>query len=272
MITQHNYTEVEVDEMVRRKQAVDLSEVSLGHEELEKAVVLEERLQKLLAKNEERKKHNSDDVLRINEINRRNREANIQQDLHAQELNDAMNQKMTSAERLQFVRANQMTMYMSRDKLEKNLAEGKLIKLHDGRVMTSNKLHVVEALPDDLLDKVKGVGEKKATDGLEIDIDRLLAKQQERKQKDAERMAAKRKEREGQVEFVGATPTNVQEMANATIRIKDDDGSWMTLRSPAEIMKEKKNKTVVSEKAKASRKGITVKEYFDRVKKRRVAQ
>ncbi|KAG6586977.1 RNA polymerase-associated protein RTF1 [Phytophthora cinnamomi] len=287
MITQHNYTEAEVDEMVRRKQAVGLSAVSLGVQRVrlerdlraaqdmknfEKAVVLEERLQKLLAKNEERKKHNSDDVLRINEINRRNREANIQQDLHAQELNDAMNQKMTSAERLQFVRANQMTMYMSRDKLEKNLAEGKLIKLHDGRVMTSNKLHVVEALPDDLLDKVKGVGEKKATDGLEIDIDRLLAKQQERKQKDAERMAAKRKEREGQVEFVGATPTNVQEMANATIRIKDDDGSWMTLRSPAEIMKEKKNKTVVSEKAKASRKGITVKEYFDRVKKRRVAQ
>ncbi|KAG6587201.1 RNA polymerase-associated protein RTF1 [Phytophthora cinnamomi] len=73
---------------------------SPGHEELEKAVVLEERLQKLLAKNEERKKHNSDDVLRINEINRRNREANIQQDLHAQELNDAMNQKMTCAERL----------------------------------------------------------------------------------------------------------------------------------------------------------------------------
>lgn len=61
-------------------------------------------------------------------------------------------------------------------------------------------------------------------------------------------------------------------MANATIRIKDDDGSWMTLRAPSEIMKEKKNKTVVSEKVKASRKGITVKEYFDRVKKRRVAQ
>ncbi|KAJ8572004.1 hypothetical protein ON010_g4830 [Phytophthora cinnamomi] len=115
MITQHNYTEAEVDEMVRRKQAVGLSAVSLGVQRVrlerdlraaqdmknfEKAVVLEERLQKLLAKNEERKKHNSDDVLRINEINRRNREANIQQDLHAQELNDAMNQKMTCAERL----------------------------------------------------------------------------------------------------------------------------------------------------------------------------
>ncbi|UIZ29128.1 hypothetical protein KXD40_007503 [Peronospora effusa] len=288
MITQHNYTETQVDEMVRRKQAVGLSTVSLGVQRVrlerdlraaqdmknfEKAVMLEERLQRLLAKNEERKNHNSDDVLRINEINRRNREANIQQDLHAQELNDAMNQKMTSAERLQFVRANQMTMYMSRDKLEKNLAEGKLIQLQDGRVMTSNKLHAVEALPDDLLDKVKGVGEKKQTgDGLEIDIDSLLAKQQERKQKDAERLAAKRKEREGQVEFVGVAPTNVQEMVNATVRIKDDDGSWMTLRAPAEIMKEKQNKTVVSDKVKASRKGITVKEYFDRVKKRRVAQ
>ncbi|CAI5741335.1 unnamed protein product [Peronospora destructor] len=288
MITQHNYTETQVDEMVRRKQAVGLSTVSLGVQRVrlerdlraaqdmknfEKAVMLEERLQRLLAKNEERKNHNSDDVLRINEINRRNREANIQQDLHAQELNNAMNQKMTSAERLQFVRANQMTMYMSRDKLEKNLVEGKLIKLQDGRVTTSNKLHAVEALPDDLLDKVKGVGEKKQSgDGLEIDIDRLLAKQQERKQKDAERSAAKRKEREGQVEFVGVAPTNVQEMVNATVRIKDDDGSWMTLRAPAEIMKEKQNKTVVSDKIKASRKGITVKEYFERVKKRRVTQ
>ncbi|KAI9918925.1 hypothetical protein PsorP6_012050 [Peronosclerospora sorghi] len=288
MITQHNYTEAQVDEMVRRKQAVGLSSVSLGVQRVrlerdlraaqdmknfEKALVLEERLQRLLAKNEERKNHNSDDVLRINEINRRNREANMQQDLHAQELNNAMNQKMTSAERLQFVRANQMTMYMSRDKLEKNLADGKLIKLKDGRVMTSNKLHVVEALPDDLLDKVKGVSERKQTgDNMEIDIDRLLAKQQERKQKDAERLAATRKEREGQVEFVGVAPTNVQEMVNATIRIKDDDGSWMTLRSAAEIMKEKQSKSVVSDKVKASRKGITVKEYFDRVKKRRVAQ
>ncbi|KAG7395996.1 hypothetical protein PHYBOEH_002902 [Phytophthora boehmeriae] len=284
MITQHNYSDAEVDEMVRRKQAVGLSTVSLGVQRVrlerdlraaqdmknfEKAVVLEERLRKLLAKNEERKKHNSDDVLRINEINRRNREANIQQDLRAQELNDAMNQRMTSAERLQFVRANQMTMYMSKDKLEKNLAEGKLIRLNDGRVMTSNKLHVVEALPDDLLQKAKGSEKKPAGESLEIDIDLLLAKQRERKLKDAERLEAKRKEREGQVEFVGAAPTNVQEMANATIRIKDDDGSWMTLRSPAEIMKEKQNKTVVSEEVKASRKGITVKEYFDRVKKRR---
>uniref|UniRef100_M4BP43 Plus3 domain-containing protein n=1 Tax=Hyaloperonospora arabidopsidis (strain Emoy2) TaxID=559515 RepID=M4BP43_HYAAE len=287
MITQHNYTEAQVDEMVRRKQAVGLSTVSLGVQRVrlerdlraaqdmknfEKAVVLEERLQRLLAKNEERKNHNSDDVLRINEINRRNREANIQQDLHAQELNDAMKKKMTSAERLQFVRANQMTMFMSRDKLEKNLAEGKLIKLADGRVMTSNKLHTVEALPDDLLDKVKGVGEKKQNgDDLEFDIDRLLAKQRERKQKDAERLAATQKEHASQVEFVGVAPTNIQERANATVRIKDDDGSWMTLRSPAEIIKAKQNKTAVSDKVKASRKGITVKEYFDRVKKRRVA-
>ncbi|CAI5731824.1 unnamed protein product [Hyaloperonospora brassicae] len=288
MITQHSYTEAQVDEMVRRKQAVGLSSVSLGVQRVrlerdlraaqdmknfEKAVVLEERLQRLLARNEERKKHNSDDVLRINEINRRNREANIQQDLHAQELNDAMNKKMTSAERLQFVRANQMTMFMSRDKLEKNLAEGKLIKLADGRVMTSNKLHAVEALPDDLLDKVKGAGEKRQNgDDLEFDIDRLLAKQRERKQKDAERLAATQKEHASQVEFVGVAPTNVQERANATVRIKDDDGSWMTLRSPAEIMKAKQKKTAVSDKVKASRKGITVKEYFDRVKKRRVAQ
>ncbi|KAK1946837.1 RNA polymerase-associated protein RTF1 [Phytophthora citrophthora] len=68
MITQHNYTDAEVNEMVRRKQAVGLSTVSLGVQRVrlerdlraaqdmqnfEKAIILEDRLQKLLAKNEE---------------------------------------------------------------------------------------------------------------------------------------------------------------------------------------------------------------------------
>lgn len=282
----HNYTEEEVNVMVNRKNEVGGSTVSLGVQRVrlerdlraaqdmknfEKAVKLEERLQKLLAENEARQSRKSDDVLRINEINKRNREANQKQDLQAQELNDAGLEKMTSAERLQFVRANSKKMYLSKDILDKNLADGKLIKLPDGRIMTLNKIHEVEALPDDLVAGKFGVT-KKGSNSLEIDIDKLLDKQREHKLKEALRMVENRKEEDSKVEFVGVAPTNVQERANSTIRIQDSDGSWMTLRPANEIVKEMQNKPVVSEETKLTRKGITVKEYFDRVKRRRVGE
>ncbi|CCI50983.1 unnamed protein product, partial [Albugo candida] len=63
---------------------------------------------------------------------------------------------------------------------------------------------------------------------------------------------------------------NVTEIANATIRIQDDDGTWMTLRPASEILRQMREKSVVSTELKASRKGLTVKEYFDRVKRQRV--
>lgn len=288
MISNHRYTEEEVNIMVSRKKEIGGSTVSLGVQRVrlerdlraaqdmknfEKAVKLEERLQKLLAENEARQSRKSDDVLRINEINKRNREANQKQDLQAQELNDAVLEKMTSAERLQFVRANSKKMYLSKDILDKNLADGKLIQLPDGRIMTLNKVHEVEALPDDLVAGKFGVTkDKKGSNSLEIDIDKLLDKQRERKVKESLKIAENRKDEDSKVEFVGAAPTNVQEIANSTIRIQDSDGSWMTLRPANEIVKQMQNKPVISEETKATRKGITVKEYFDRVKRRRVGE
>lgn len=286
MVTKHRYTEEEVNVMVSRKKEIGGSTVSLGVQRVrlerdlkaaqdmknfEKAVKLEEKLQKLLAENEARQSRKTDDVLRINEINKRNREANQKQDLQAQLLNDASLEKMTSAERLQFVRANSKKMYLSKSILDRNLAEGKLIKLPDGRIMTLNKVHEVEALPDDLVTGIAGVAKsKKGSNSLEIDIDKLLDKQRERKLKESLKLEELLKEKDSKVEFIGAAPTNVQEIANSTIRIQDSDGTWMTLRPANEIVKEMQNKPVVSAETKATRKGITVKEYFDRVKRRRV--
>lgn len=285
LILKHRYTDEEVNEMVRRRKDIGVSTVSLGVQRVrlerdlkaaqdmknfDKAVRLEEKLQKLLEANEERQKKKSDDVLRINEINARNRIANQQQDLQAGKLNEVMLDKMTSAERLQFVRANGQKMFLSRDKLEKNLAEGKLIKMPDGRIMTVNKLYVVEALPDDLIPTKAGEDPNNSgANGMEIDIDRLLAKKREREEKEVKRLEDKAR-REAQIEYVGAAPTSVQEIANSTIRIQDDDGTWTTLRPASEIVKEMQSKPVVSAEAKASRKGISLKDYFDRIKRRRV--
>lgn len=286
LIHKHRYTDEEVNEMVRRRKDIGVSTVSLGVQRVrlerdlkaaqdmknfEKAVRLEEKLQKLLEQNEARQKKKSDDVLRINEINARNRIANQQQDLQAGKLNEVMLDKMTSAERLQFVRANGQKMFLSRDKLEKNLAEGKLIQMPDGRIMTVNKLYVVEALPDDLIPTKAGEDTNSSSGGnsMEIDIDRLLAKKREREQKETQRLEDKAR-REAQIEYVGAAPTSVQEIANSTIRIQDDDGTWTTLRPASEIVKEMQSKPVVSAEAKASRKGISLKDYFDRIKRRRV--
>lgn len=288
MIANHRYTEEEVNLMVSRKREIGVPTVSLGVQRVrlerdlkaaqdmknfEKAVKLEEKLQRLLAENEARQNRKSDDVLRINEINKRNREANQKQDLQAQELNDAVLEKMTSAERLQFVRANSKKMYLSKAILEKNLADGKLIKMPDGRIMTLNKVHEVEALPDDLVSGKFGVTkEKMGGNSLEIDIDKLLDKQRERKMKESLKQLEKQKEEDAKVEIVGAAAGNVQDFANSTIRIQDSDGTWMTLRPANEIVNKMQNKPVVSEETKATRKGITVKEYFDRVKRRRVGE
>ncbi|GLE07576.1 hypothetical protein PINS_up018177 [Pythium insidiosum] len=143
--------------------------------------------------------------------------------------------------------------------------------MEDGRILTLNKMHEIEALPDDLVrDKsISANHGASGSDPLEIDIEKLLAKQRERKEK----LEASQDSANGDkgVEFVGgAAPTSVTEIANTTIRIKDDDGSWMTLRAANEIVKEMKSKPTVSAEAKSARRGITVKEYFDRVKKRRV--
>ncbi len=203
---------------------------------------------------------------RINEINQRNRDANKLKDLQATELNEAMLQRMSHAEKLQFNRANGKKMFLSREKLEKNLAEGRLIKMDDGRIMTVNKLHEVEALPENF-GKIQNldISEKKG----EIDIERLMTKQRQRLEKQPTLTTTLQQK----VEFVGGVaPTSVTERANATVRIQEEDGSWMTLRAANDIVKEMKSKPQVSEQAKAKRTGITVKEYFDRVKKRRVGE
>uniref|UniRef100_K3W5X8 Plus3 domain-containing protein n=1 Tax=Globisporangium ultimum (strain ATCC 200006 / CBS 805.95 / DAOM BR144) TaxID=431595 RepID=K3W5X8_GLOUD len=287
MVLKHQYTDEEVNVMVNRKKDIGQSTVSLGVQRVrlerdlraaqdmknfDKALKLEEKLRKLLDENEARQNRKTDDVLRINEINKRNREANQKQDLQAQLLNDASLEKMTSAERLQFVRANSKKMFLSRSILERNLADGKLIQLPDGRIMTLNKVHEVEALPDDLVAGVSGATKSsKSGNSLEIDIEKLLEKQRERKLKESQKVEEMLKEKDSKVEFVGgAAPTNVQERANSTIRIQDSDGSWMTLRPANEIVKQMQTKPVVSAETKATRKGITVKEYFDRVKRRRV--
>ncbi|KAL0584139.1 hypothetical protein ABG067_006023 [Albugo candida] len=295
LISKYQYSEKEVDEMVQRKNAsgVGSSKVPLGVQRVrlerdikaaremknfEKAIMLEAKLQRLLNENEARQSRKSDDVLRITEINRRNREANLKQDLQAQELNDAMREKMTSAEKLQFIRANSKKMFLSRDKIEANLAQGKLVKLADGRIMTLNKVHEIEALPEDLVRNNTNqnsvleceIGQDgRPTGKIEIDVDRLLAKQRERKKKEI-KDKADMETKETKVEFVGPAPTNVAEMADATIRIQDDDGSWMTLRPASEILRQMREKSKVSTELKASRKGLTVKEYFDRVKRQRV--
>nr|CCA28257.1 RNA polymeraseassociated protein RTF1 putative [Albugo laibachii Nc14] len=295
LIARYQYTEKEVDEMVQRKNAagVGSSKVPLGVQRVrlerdikaaremknfEKAIMLEAKLQRLLNENEARQSRKSDDVLRITEINRRNREANLKQDLQAQELNDAMREKMTSAEKLQFIRANSKKMFLSRDKIEANLTQGKLVKLADGRIMTLNKVHEIEALPEDLVRNNANqnsvleceIGlDGRPTGKIEIDEERLLAKQREKKKKDL-KDKANMESKETKVEFVGQAPTNVTEIANATIRIQDDDGTWMTLRPASEILRQMREKSVVSTELKASRKGLTVKEYFDRVKRQRV--
>lgn len=287
LIATHRYTDEEVNVMVSRKREIGVPTVSLGVQRVrlerdlraaqdmknfEKAVKLEEKLQRLLAENEARQSRKSDDVLRINEINRRNREANQKQDLQAQELNDAVLEKMTSAERLQFVRANSKKMYLSKAILDKNLADGKLIRMPDGRVLTLNKVHEVEALPDDLVAGKFGVTKDKMGGGsAEIDIDRLLDQQRARKQKESQRREAQRQAEDAKVHVVNSTSSaSAQDVANATIRIHDSDGSWMTLRPANEIVQKMTSKPVVSDATKAARKGITVKEYFDRVKRRRV--
>lgn len=286
LITNHRYTEDEVTVMVGRKSEIGVPTVSLGVQRVrlerdlkaaqdmknfEKALKLEEKLQRLLAENEARQSRKSDDVLRINEINKRNREANQRQDLQAQELNDAVLEKMTSAERLQFVRANSKKMYLSKAILDKNLADGKLVQLPDGRIMTLNKIHEVEALPDDLVSGKFGVTkDKMGGSSRELDIDKLLDKQRERKLTELRKLEAKRQEEDAKVEIVGGGDDGGN--ANATIRIHDSDGSWMTLRPASEIVTKMQSKPVVSDATKATRTGITVKEYFDRVKRRRVAE
>jgi RNA polymerase-associated protein RTF1 len=295
LITKHKYTDEEVTEMVRRKNEVGHTAVSISVQRVrlerdiraaqdmknfEKAVKLEERLQKLSDAHERRLANKTEDVKRINEINQRNRAVNMQNDLQAQLLNDAVRDKMSHAEKLQFIRANAKKMYLSRDKVEKNLADGLLIKLEDGRIFTANKLHEIETLPDDLV-RNKGVnaGKDMENGGVEIDIEKLLAKDRERRDKEAKKQleaSAVKGERDTKVEFVtgdgSAAPTSALEIANSAVRIQDDDGTWMTLRAANEIVKEKQSKPHVPQEAKAARRGISVKDYFDRVKKRRVGE
>lgn len=128
-------------------------------------------------------------------------------------------------------------------------------------------------LPDDLL-RHSSLRQANATEREntgEIDIEKLLAKERERREKEAKKMELLTQTQASQVEFLnGTVPTSAMDVANTALRIQDDDGEWMTLRAANEIVKEKQSKPVVSEEAKAGRRGISVKEYFDRVKKRRV--
>lgn len=271
MIAKHQYTNAEVTEMVARKKEIGQLKVSLSAQlvrlerdikaaqdmkNFDKAVKLEEKMQRLIEQQKVRDSIKTEEVKRINEINQKNREVNMKNDLQAQLLNDAVRDKMTGAEKLQFIRANAKKMYLSKDKIEKNLAEGRLIKTDDGRILTLNKLHEIEALPDDLLRHSSLKQNNNAANSAEIDVEKLLAKERGRREKEAKKLESLASERDTKVEFLGGTvPTTATEVANTAIRIQDDDGEWMTLRAANEIVKEKQSKPVVPQEAKAARLG-----------------
>ncbi|KAF0700638.1 Aste57867_8816 [Aphanomyces stellatus] len=269
----HKYTDEEVTTMVNRKKASGITHVALGVERVRlerdveaakgvgnyaKAMELEGRLEKVKAANEKRLAIKTEDVETINKINKRNREINMQRDMDAGATNRAQMDSMSAAQKLQYVRASaSKRMYLSRGKIETNLAEGKLIKLEDGRIMTANKLQEVEALPDDIVPETKGKAKEED----------VLVKM-ERKRKLAEATEITPRVAEVQVDGEGT------DIANKTIRVKEDDGTWTTMRPAAEILKEQEQKMrpVVSDEAKKARKGLSMKEYFDRVKQRRAEE
>ncbi|RHY35533.1 hypothetical protein DYB32_000002 [Aphanomyces invadans] len=265
----HKYTDEEVTTMVNRKKASGLTQVSLGVEivrlerdvaaaktvnNFDKSMELEARLAQARQANEQRLAVKTEDVERINQINKRNREINMKRDMDASASNRAQMENMSAAQKLQYVRASaSRRMYLSRDKIEANLAEGKLVQLPDGRIMTVNKLVEVEALPDDIIpDKAKKSKEE----------DVLVKMERKRKAQEAAVVEA----RVNAVEVQG----DGNDIAHKTIRYMEDDGSWTTIRSAAEILEEqeRKKRPVVSDEVKKNRRGISMKDYFNRVKER----
>ncbi|EQC31520.1 hypothetical protein SDRG_10694 [Saprolegnia diclina VS20] len=277
--TMHKYNDEQVTTMVTRKKAAGQTKVALGVErvrlerdvkaaknsnDFEKALALEDRLNKVLAENKSRLAVKADEVQRINEINKRNREINQRRDLDAAVTNQQQMDNMTAAQKLQYVRATaSRRMFMSRDKMEKNLADGKLLRMPDGRIMTVNKLQEVEALPDDMIPETKA----KKQDGGHAE---LVEKIKERQARALEDESKPDEAMANDIEFVDGQPVDVTDVANLTIRYKDDDGTWTTMRPAAEILKEKEAKIrpVIPEAEKVQRKGLTMKEYFERVKRR----
>ncbi|RHY52402.1 hypothetical protein DYB38_001610 [Aphanomyces astaci] len=208
--------------------------------------------------NEQRLAVKTEDVVRINEINKRNREINMKRDMDAGASNRAQMDNMSAAQKLQYVRASaSRRMYLSKDKIDVNLAEGKLVKLPDGRIMTVNKLVEVEALPDDIIPDNK-------KNSKEEDV---LVKM-ERKRKAQELAVVETRVNSVEIEGDGT------DIANKTIRFIDDDGTWTTIRPAAEILQEQelKKRPVVSDEVKKTRRGISMKDYFNRVKERTAAE
>ncbi|RLO12110.1 hypothetical protein DYB28_010967, partial [Aphanomyces astaci] len=273
MPSRHKYTDEQVTVMVNRKRASGKSQVSLGVEivrlerdvaaaktanNFDKSIELEARLAQMQHANEQRLAVKTEDVVRINEINKRNREINMKRDMDAGASNRAQMDNMSAAQKLQYVRASaSRRMYLSKDKIDVNLAEGKLVKLPDGRIMTVNKLVEVEALPDDIIPDNK-------KNSKEEDV---LVKM-ERKRKAQELAVVETRVNSVEIEGDGT------DIANKTIRFIDDDGTWTTIRPAAEILQEQelKKRPVVSDEVKKTRRGISMKDYFNRVKERTAAE
>jgi hypothetical protein len=278
-----------------------------GVQNVEKEKILSARLATILAENEKRLAIVPDEAKRIQMINERNRAINIKRDHDARLTNKEQMESMSAAQKLQYVRASSSRrMMLSRDKIEKHLADGKLIQLDDGRIMTVNKTQEIEALPDNLvaepqerkkmtpMDRMEkslrlkqlqerkeeeggggggggGGGEGRDDDDVEEDVEGKFHRDGHMtKEKHTPNDRSDHRHMVDDVEFIGEKPVHPRDIANVAIRFKEEDGTWMRLRPAVEILKEQQMKQcpVIPEADKRKRKGLSMQEYFDRVKRR----
>lgn len=255
IIKSYRYTEEEISRSIQRRKKAGLGKVKLGVERVrlerdlkaaehggdqERSIDLTRQLNEIIRENTRREQKKSDSVVRMNEINRKNRKINQQRDLEARQLNQVEQKNMSAAEKLQYMRSKNDKMFLSEEALNKMLAEGKLIQQENGVITTSNKLQVVEVMPDDMHAK-----------------DSMVIVKADVQQEDEKEEVVKYFDKNTNLEI--QTPLSHEDRSKVITRHYEADGTVFEYKPIDEIKKKQQPVLNATEK---TRKGLSLKEYF----------
>lgn len=255
IIKSYRYTDKEISRSIQRRKKAGLGKVKLGVERVrlerdlkaaehggdqERSIDLTRQLNEIIRENTRREQKKSDSVVRLNEINRKNRRINQQRDLEARQLNQVEQKNMSAAERLQYMRSKNDKMFLSEEALNKMLAEGKLIQQENGVITTSNKLQIVEVMPDDMHAKESMM------------IVKADVQQQEEKEE-----VVKYFDKDTNMEI--HMPMSHEDRSKVITRHYEADGTVFEYKPIDEI---KKKQQPILSAADKTRKGLSLKEYF----------